>query len=76
MTDSSTEGIKTLAALTVRIPRRRRWWAAIPGLGAAGARQVEAFFGEHPELTDRARAIRQQLEDRLPGRIAERGPRI
>lgn len=50
-------GIKTLAALTVRIPRRRRWWAAIPGLGAAGARQVEAFFGEHPELTERARAL-------------------
>ncbi len=28
-------GIDTLAALTVRVPRRRRWWGAIPGLGAA-----------------------------------------
>ena len=37
-------GLHTLADLTVRIPRRRRWWTAIPGLGAAGARQVEAFF--------------------------------
>lgn len=50
-------GIKTLAALTVRIPRRRRWWAAIPGLGATGARRIEAFFAEHPELTERARAL-------------------
>jgi len=50
-------GIKTLAALTVRIPRRRRWWAAIPGLGAAGARQIETFFAAHPQLTERARAL-------------------
>lgn len=51
------QGIKTLAALTVRIPRRRRWWAALPGLGAAGARQIEAFFAAHPQLTERARAL-------------------
>ena len=50
-------GIKTLADLTVRVPRRRRWWVAIPGLGAAGARQVEAFFALHPELSERARAL-------------------
>jgi site-specific recombinase XerD len=50
-------GIKTLAALTVRVPRRRRWWAAVPGLGAVGARQVEAFFAAHPHLTERARAL-------------------
>ena len=51
------QGIKTLAALTVRIPRRRRWWTAIPGIGAAGARHVEAFFAAHPQLTERARAL-------------------
>lgn len=51
------QGIKTLAALTVRIPRRRRWWIAIPGLGAAGARQIEAFFAAHPQLTERARSL-------------------
>lgn len=51
------QGIKTLAALTVRIPRRRRWWVAIEGLGGAGARQIEAFFAAHPELTERARAL-------------------
>ena len=51
------QGIKTLAALTVRIPRRRRWWAAIPGLGVAGARRIEAFFAAHPQLTERARAL-------------------
>jgi integrase len=50
-------GIKTLAELTVRIPRRRRWWTAIPGLGAAGARTVEAFFAGHPQLTQQARAL-------------------
>ena len=50
-------GIKTLADLTVRVPRRRRWWATVPGLGASGAREIEAFFDAHPELTDRARAL-------------------
>lgn len=50
-------GIVTLADLTVRVPRRRRWWAAIPGLGHAGARHIETFFASHPELTERARAL-------------------
>lgn len=49
--------IKTLADLTVRVPRRRRWWAAVPGLGATSAKQIEAFFAAHPELTERARAL-------------------
>lgn len=43
--------------LTVRIPRRRRWWVPITGLGMAGARRIEHFFGEHPQLTERARAL-------------------
>ncbi|RQR69285.1 integrase [Burkholderia sp. Bp9012] len=50
-------GIHTLADLTVRIPRRRRWWSAIDGLGVAGARRVEAFFAEYPAMTERARAL-------------------
>ena len=50
-------GIKTLADLTVRVPRRRRWWVTVPGLGATGARQIEVFFAAHPELTQRARAL-------------------
>jgi site-specific recombinase XerD len=50
-------GLRTLAELTVRVPRRRRWWTAVPGLGAAGARQVEAFFAAHPDLTQRAHAL-------------------
>lgn len=49
--------INTLADLTVRVPRRRRWWAVIPGLGQASARRIEAFFAEHPRLTERARAL-------------------
>ncbi|CAK1341209.1 site-specific integrase [Burkholderia pseudomallei] len=50
-------GVRTLADLTVRIPRRRRWWSAIAGLGAAGAHRIEAFFAAHPTLTERARAL-------------------
>lgn len=50
-------GIKTLAALTLRVPRRRMWWVAIPGLGQASAKRVEAFFAAHPDLTERARAL-------------------
>jgi site-specific recombinase XerD len=51
------QGIKTLAALTVHIPRRRRWWVNIPGLGTRGARKIEAFFAAHPRLTERALAL-------------------
>ena len=50
-------GLHTLADLTLRVPRRRRWWTGIAGLGPAGARRIEAFFGKHPALTERARAL-------------------
>jgi site-specific recombinase XerD len=50
-------GVRTLADLTLRVPRRRRWWTAIDGLGPAGARGIEDFFARHPALTDRARAL-------------------
>ncbi|HEX8885785.1 MAG TPA: site-specific integrase [Noviherbaspirillum sp.] len=50
-------GIRTLADLTVRVARRKMWWVSIPGLGAIGARQIEAFFAQHPALTDRAREL-------------------
>jgi site-specific recombinase XerD len=50
-------GIRTLADLTVRIPRRRQWWSAIRGLGPASAKRIEAFFAAHPALTERARAL-------------------
>ena len=50
-------GIRTLADLTLRVPRRRRWWAEIAGLGPADARHIEAFFAQHPALTERARAL-------------------
>ena len=50
-------GIHTLADLTVRVPRRRRWWTVVPGLGATAARHIEAFFVAHPALTARARAL-------------------
>lgn len=50
-------GMKTLADLTVRVPRRKRWWATVPGVGAVAARRVEAFFAEHPDLTARAQAL-------------------
>lgn len=50
-------GIKTLADLTVRVPRRRRWWTAVPGLGQTSAKSIEVFFASHPQLTERARAL-------------------
>jgi len=50
-------GLRTLADLTLRVPRRRRWWTGIAGLGPAGARRIEAFFAQHPALTERARAL-------------------
>jgi site-specific recombinase XerD len=50
-------GIKTLAAVAVRIARRRQWWTDISGLGLAGARRVEVFFGDHPELAERTDAV-------------------
>jgi site-specific recombinase XerD len=50
-------GIGTLAALTLAIPRRRRWWTAVPGLGAVGARGIDEFFAKHPELVQRARDL-------------------
>lgn len=50
-------GITTLADLTVRIPHRRQWWKAVPGLGMASARAIEAFFAAWPALTEKARAL-------------------
>ncbi|WP_438397104.1 phage integrase family protein [Caballeronia sp. DA-9] len=50
-------GIRTLADLTLRVPRRRGWWRAITGLGQTSARKIEAFFESHPQLTERARAL-------------------
>ncbi len=50
-------GIRTLTDLTVRVARRKMWWASIPGLGRTGARQIEAFFAQHAVLTERARDL-------------------
>nr|WP_232316810.1 phage integrase family protein [Candidatus Burkholderia verschuerenii] len=49
--------IRTLADLTGRIPRRQRWWLAIPGLGERSAHLIEGFFAAHPAFTERARAL-------------------
>ena len=46
-------GIETLAAIAVRSTRRRRWWTEVPGLGATGARRVEAFLAAHAQLAPR-----------------------
>jgi len=47
----------SLADLTLRIPRSRRWWTAVPGLGPAMAGHIQRFFAEHPDLTEAARAL-------------------
>ena len=64
----NAQGIQTLAQLSVRVPRRRRWWTVIAGLGAHGARQIEAFFAVHPSLTERARElmVSEKLQTVLP----------
>ena len=49
--------IRTLAELTLRVPRRKMWWRGVEGLGAVGARKVEEFFAAHPALTEQARAL-------------------
>lgn len=58
-------GIRTLADLTVRVPRRRLWWRNIARLGRVGAREVEAFFEAHPALTAQARALVCQPTGRI-----------
>lgn len=58
-------GIQTLAQLTVRVPRRRMWWAGVAGLGRAGAMQVEEMFARYPELTAGARALVQPPSSRV-----------
>jgi hypothetical protein len=57
-------GIRTLADLTVRVPRRRLWWHRIAGLGRVGASEVECFFEAHPALTAQARALVLQPTNR------------
>jgi len=60
-------GLRTLADLTVRVPRRRMWWRGIPALGPTGAKRIEAFFRQHSELTERARAlISHDVSDVVP----------
>ncbi len=39
------------------MPRRRQWWKAVPGLGAASVRAIEQFFAAWPALTEKARAL-------------------
>lgn len=51
----SDHGLRTLADVCVRVCRRR-WWSDIAGLGAAGARHVEALIGAYPELATLADA--------------------
>lgn len=57
--------IATLADLTVRIPRRKRWWLALPGLGAVSAKKIETFFVNHPQLTAKARALIPQASPEI-----------
>lgn len=61
-------GVTTLAELTLRIPRSRSWWKAIPNLGPTLAAQVERFFAAYPDLTECARALvrRDELDEVLP----------
>ncbi|WP_442854570.1 phage integrase family protein [Burkholderia sp. A9] len=50
-------GIATLADVTVRIPRWRQWWKAVPRLGPASARRVEVCLAAHLALTGWVREL-------------------
>jgi hypothetical protein len=63
----AAHSIRTLADLTVRIPRLRGWWRGIAGLGAVNAHRIEAFFAAHPALTASARAlVKLEQEELIP----------
>ena len=49
--------IHSLAELTLRTPRLRGWWHAIPGLTPSLATEVEGFFAANPKLTAMARDL-------------------
>jgi site-specific recombinase XerD len=51
------EGVTTLADVMVQVARRRQWWKSVSGLGAISAKQIDAFFTNHPALMQRARAV-------------------
>lgn len=53
----AAQKIRTLADLTVRIPRRKMWWVGIEGLGARGAAKISGLFAANPELTAHARSL-------------------
>lgn len=57
-----SQGITTLAELTLRVPRRRLWWIDIDGIGVASARKIEALFLCHPSLTESARRLVERSE--------------
>ncbi|KWI26341.1 hypothetical protein WT71_20000 [Burkholderia stagnalis] len=68
-----THGIHTLADLTVRIPRRRQWWARINGLGATNDYEaVQAWLALH-ETAATQRAYRKEAERLILWSIVERG---
>ncbi|MCE4547576.1 MULTISPECIES: phage integrase family protein [unclassified Caballeronia] len=57
-----SQGITTLAELTLRVPRRHRWWTDIDGIGAALAREIEALFLRHPSLNESARRLMERFQ--------------
>jgi hypothetical protein len=50
-------GVRTFAELTLRVPRRHRWWSEMVGIGPASTHRIEAFFLRYPALTESARRL-------------------
>lgn len=50
-------GVRSLAALAVRIQQRKGWWRQVSGLGQTAAREVEAFMQRHPSLVGAGREL-------------------
>ncbi|MGV7240382.1 phage integrase family protein [Caballeronia sp. M23-90] len=55
-------GVRTFAELTLRVPRRNRWWSEMVGIGPASAHRIEAFFLRYPALTESARRLVERSE--------------
>jgi hypothetical protein len=50
-------GVPTLADVTLRVPKRRRWWTGIVGIRPAGAPVIEAFFALQIDRLEVAKAL-------------------
>ena len=59
------QSIRTLADLTVRVPRLKGWWRQWKDSAPPAPAKSRAFFAAHPELTQQARTLVRFDQDEL-----------